>query len=66
MDAWNGYHSIPLAEEERYLTTFLTLWGGLHYRVVPQGYLAAGGAYTDRYDQVTRDFPHPFTRCVDD
>ena len=66
MDAWNGYHSIPLAEEDRHLTTFLTPWGRLRYRVLPQGYLAAGDAYTHRYDQVTRDFPHPFTRCVDD
>merc|ERR1712130_736069 len=66
MDAWNGYHSIPLAEEDRHLTTFLTPWGRLRYRVLPQGYLAAGDAYTHRYDQVTRDFPHPFMRCVDD
>ena len=66
MDAWNGYHYIPLAEEDRHITTFLTLLGRLCYPVLPQGYLAAGDAYTDRYDQVTRDFPHPFTRCVDD
>ena len=47
----------PLAEEDRHLTTFLTPWGRLRYRVLPQGYLAAGDAYTHRYDQVTRDFP---------
>ena len=26
-DAWNGYHSIAIAEEDRYLTTFITPWG---------------------------------------
>ena len=66
MDALNGYHSFPFAEEDRHLTTVLTPWGCFHYCVVPHGYLAAGNTYTDRYDQVTRDFPHPFTRCVDD
>ena len=23
-DAWNGYHSVPLAKEDRHLTTFIT------------------------------------------
>lgn len=66
MDAWNGYHSIPLAEEDHHKTTFLTPWGRYRYRVLPQGYLASGDAYTDRYDYVVRDYPHPHTRCVDD
>ena len=26
-DAWNGYHSIPLDERDRHLTTFITPWG---------------------------------------
>jgi len=26
-DAWNGYHSIPLREKDRHLTTFITPWG---------------------------------------
>ena len=26
-DAWNGYHSVPLYEEDRHLTTFITPWG---------------------------------------
>ena len=26
-DAWNGYHSIPLDEKDRHITTFLTPWG---------------------------------------
>ena len=62
MDGWNGYHSIPLVVEDCHLTNFLPPWGHLPYLVLPQGYLAAGDAYTDVYDQVTRDFTHPFTR----
>ena len=27
MDAWEGYHSIPIAEEDRHVTTFITPWG---------------------------------------
>jgi len=27
MDAWNGYHSIPLRESDRHLTTFITPFG---------------------------------------
>ena len=25
-DAWNGYHSVPICEEDRHLTTFITPW----------------------------------------
>ena len=66
MNEWHMYHSIPLMEEDRHLTTFLTPWGCLCYHVLPQGYLAVSDGYTDIYDQVTMDFPHPFTRFVDD
>ena len=27
MDAWEGYHSIPITEEDRDVTTFITPWG---------------------------------------
>ena len=27
LDAWNGYHSIGLREEDRHMTTFITPWG---------------------------------------
>lgn len=39
-DAWNGYHSIPLDERDRHLTTFITPWGRYRYCVAPQGYIA--------------------------
>ncbi len=30
-DAWNGYHSIPLRESDRHLTTFITPFGPWRY-----------------------------------
>ena len=33
-DAWNGYHSVPLREEDRYLITFITQWG--RYRCISE------------------------------
>ena len=42
MDAWNGYHSVRLAEEDWHLTTFWTPWGRYRYKNMPQGFLAAG------------------------
>ena len=64
-DAWNGYHSIPLAEEDRHLTTFITEWGRYCYRVAPQGYVASGDAYNARYDEIISEVERK-TKCVDD
>ena len=66
MDAWNGYHSVPLKEEDRHVTTFLTPWGRYRYNTAPQGFIAAGDVYCQRYDFITRDFGEDFERCVDD
>ena len=41
LDAWNGFHSIPLCEEDCHLTTFVTPWGRYRYKCLPQGFLAA-------------------------
>ena len=51
-DAWNGYHSVPIREEDRHVTTFITPWGRYRYRVAPQGFLASGDAYTQRFDSL--------------
>ena len=64
-DAWNGYHSVPLAEEDRHLTTFITEHGRYRYKVAPQGYLASGDGYNQRYDNVISSVPRK-TKCVDD
>ena len=52
VDAWNGYHSVPLDKESRELTTFLTPWGRYRYLVNPQGQRISGDAYTMRYDKI--------------
>jgi hypothetical protein len=41
-DAWNGYHSVPIRECDRHLTTFITPWGRYRYCTTPQGYIASG------------------------
>ena len=38
-DAEKGYHSMPIAEESKHLTTFITEWGTYEYNVLPQGYI---------------------------
>ena len=64
-DAWNGYHSVPIKEEDRHFTTFLTEWGRFRYRTVPQGFLSSGDGYCHRFDEVTRGF-QDHKRLVDD
>ena len=65
LDATDGYHSIPLDEESKNLTTFITEWGRFRYRRLPQGYMAAGDAYTRRYDELLKDTPRK-VKCIDD
>ena len=64
-DAWNGFHSIPLHPDDRHFTTFITPWGRYRYKVAPQGFLASGDAYNQRFDAIIADFSNK-VRCVDD
>ena len=64
-DAWNGYHLVPIKEEDRHFTTFITPWGRYRYRVAPQGFLASGDAYNQRFDEIIADFENK-VKCVDD
>lgn len=64
-DAWNGYHSVPIREEDRHITTFITPWGRYRYRVAPQGFLASGDAYNQRFDAIIANFQNK-VKCVDD
>jgi hypothetical protein len=64
-DAWNGYHSVPIREEDRHYTTFITPWGRYRYKVAPQGFLASGDAYNQRFDAIIADFMNK-VKCVDD
>ena len=65
LDATDGYHAIPLDEESRPLTTFITEWGRYRYKRLPQGYTAAGDAYTRRYDEILKETPRK-VKCIDD
>ena len=64
-DAWNGYHSVPLCEEDKHLTTFITPWGRYRYRTAPQGYISSGDGYTRRFDEIASDFPNKI-KVIDD
>ena len=65
-DAWHGFHSLELASEnDRSATSFITPFGRYRYRTCPQGFLAAGDAYTDRLDRLLQDFEKK-RRCIDD
>ena len=65
VDAWQGYHSVPLAEEDRHYTTFLSPWGRYRYPTYPQGILASGDAFNAWYDKIVSDFKDK-TKCIDD
>ena len=65
VEAWQGYHSVPLAEEDRKFTTFITPWGKFRYKTCPQGFIASGDAYNARYDSIISDFKDK-TKCIDD
>ena len=64
-DAWNGYHSVPLHESDRHLTTFITPFGRWRYTRAPQGFLSSGDGYNRRFDAIISDFERK-ERCVDD
>ena len=64
-DAWNGYHSAPLRESDRHLTTFITPFGRWRYCRAPQGFLSSGDSYNRRFDAILSDFERK-ERCVDD
>ena len=64
-DAWNGYHSVPIREEDRHLTTFTTPWGLFRYKRAPQGFISSGDGYNRRFDDLTAHMPR-MERCVDD
>ena len=64
-DMWNGYHSVPLRECDRHLTTFITPFGRWRYLRAPQGFLSSGDGYNRRFDAILSNFQRK-ERCVDD
>ena len=45
LDAFQGYHQIPLALEDQEKTAFMTPVGNYHYKVMPFGLKNAGSTY---------------------
>ena len=45
LDAFQGYHQIPLALDDQEKTAFVTLVGNYHYKVMPFGLKNAGSTY---------------------
>ena len=65
LDNWHGYHSVPIHQEDRHLTTFITPYGRYRYRTAPQGFISAGDGYTHRMDLIVEGVEN-FEHCVDD
>ena len=63
-DAWNRYHSVPLRESDRHLTTFITPFKRWRYTRAPQGFLSSGNGYNRRFAAILSDFMRK-ERCVD-
>ena len=45
LDAFQGYHQIPLALDDQENTTFVTPIGNYHYKVMPFGLKNVGSTY---------------------
>ena len=45
LDAFQGYHQIPLATDDQEKTAFITPMGNYHYKVTPFGLKNAGSTY---------------------
>ena len=45
LDAFQGYHQIPLAVDDQEKTAFVTHIGNYHYKVMPFGLKNAGATY---------------------
>jgi hypothetical protein len=52
MDAYSGYNQIPMAEEDKMKTTFMTESGNYYYNVMPFGLRNAGATYQQMMNRV--------------
>ena len=64
VDAWNGYHAIPVKGSDRKYLTFATNLGLFRYMRAPQGFLSSGDGYNRRLDDLTSHIQR-LERCVD-
>ena len=65
LDAKAGYHQVPIREQDRDLTTFITPWGRFRFRRAAMGLVSSGDVYNQRGDQVLGDVPQT-VKVVDD
>ena len=61
----DGYFAIEMDKESQPLTTFITEWGRYMNLRLPPGFIAAGDAYTRRYDELIKDVPRKI-KVIDD
>ena len=71
LDCVDGFHGVPLAEEDKHKTTFITEWGRYRYARVPQGYGSSTDGYTMRTDEILASVPgkpdnQDYEKVVDD
>ena len=64
-DCLHGYWQIPLDEESKPLTTFLTQFGMYRYRRAPMGLVSSGDEFCRRTDKALVDLPG-VKKLVDD
>ena len=64
-DCCNDYHSVPLHEDDRYFTTFISDWGRFRYKTSPQRYISSGDGYSRRFDEIVYHISNK-TKCIDD
>ena len=64
-DVWNSYHTVPIRVQDRKYTQFITPWGRFRYCRAPMGAHWSGDAFTQRYDEITKDVEN-IAKCVDD
>ena len=57
LDCVDGYHGVPLAEEDKHKTVFITEDGRYEYQRIPQGYGASNDGYTIRTDEILAKVP---------
>ena len=65
LDAWHGYHSMPIHPADRHMTTFICQDGRSRYSTAPQSLLCAGDTYMQHAEEVIEDFKG-HVKCVDD
>eukprot|EP00117_Sycon_ciliatum_P026244 scpid18053/ scgid21591/ Retrovirus-related Pol polyprotein from transposon opus; Protease; Reverse transcriptase; Endonuclease len=65
LDARHGYWQIPLTEDAKALTTFITPWGRYRFCRNPQGLVSAGDEFNRRTDSAF-DGLQNFFKIVDD